>query len=186
MDGRTRPGEGVASMPTPEFVVRLRASIGHDLLWLTGVTGYVEDRDGRILLARRSDTGEWALVYGINEPGEEPADTVAREIKEETGIDAVATDLVSVKSSTHVVAYKNGDRAMYMDHLFLCTPAPGGNDIPFVGDEESLAVGWFPPDGLPRPLAETTVERLEYVRRYKNRAAQGDSHAQFSFDGAIR
>ena len=86
-------------MATPEFVLKLRRKIGHDLLWLMGVSGYVEDERGRVLLGRRSDTGEWAMVYGINEPGEEPADTVAREVKEETGVDVIVTDLVSVKSS---------------------------------------------------------------------------------------
>ena len=83
-----------------------------------GVSGYVEDEQGRVLLGRRSDTGEWAMVYGINEPGEEPADTVAREVKEETGVDVVVTDLVSVKSSRKVLTYANGDNTMYMDHLF--------------------------------------------------------------------
>ena len=63
-------------MPTPEFILELRKKVGHDLLWLMGVSGYVEDEQGRVLLGRRSDTGEWAMVYGINEPGEEPADTV--------------------------------------------------------------------------------------------------------------
>ena len=67
-------------MPTPEFILELRKKVGHDLLWLMGVSGYVEDEQGRVLLGRRSDTGEWAMVYGINEPGEEPADTVAREV----------------------------------------------------------------------------------------------------------
>ena len=57
-------------MPTPEFVLSLREKIGHDLLWLMGVSGYVEDEQGRVLLGRRSDTGEWAMVYGINEPGD--------------------------------------------------------------------------------------------------------------------
>ncbi len=75
---------------------------GHDLLWLNGVTGCVLDDRGRLLLGRRSDTGEWAMVYGINEPGGQPADTVVREIKEETGIDAVVTDLVAVTSSSRV------------------------------------------------------------------------------------
>ena len=73
-------------MPTPEFVLELRKKIGHDLLWLNGVTGCVLDDRGRLLLGRRSDTGEWAMVYGINEPGEQPADTVVREIKETNGI----------------------------------------------------------------------------------------------------
>ena len=58
-------------MPTPEFILELRKKVGHDLLWLMGVSGYVEDEQGRVLLGRRSDTGEWAMVYGINEPGED-------------------------------------------------------------------------------------------------------------------
>ena len=53
-------------MPTPEFILELRKKIGHDLLWLMGVSGYVEDEQGRVLLGKRSDTGEWAMVYGIN------------------------------------------------------------------------------------------------------------------------
>jgi ADP-ribose pyrophosphatase YjhB (NUDIX family) len=170
-------------MPTPQFVLDLRKKIGHQLLWMIGVTAYVEDADGRVLLGRRSDTGEWALVYGINEPGEEPADTVAREIKEETGVDAIVTDLVSVKSSTQVVTYANGDRTMYMDHLFLCGPDPQGNSEPFVGDEESLQVDWFAPGELPQPLAASTVERMAYVEEYRRRLRQGNPRALFTFNG---
>ena len=76
--------------------------------------------------------------------GEEPADTVAREVKEETGVDVVVTDLVSVKSSRKVLTYANGDNTMYMDHLFICRPDPNGNTEPFVGDEESLNVAGSP------------------------------------------
>ena len=35
-------------MATPEFVLKLRRKIGHDLLWLMGVSGYVEDERGRV------------------------------------------------------------------------------------------------------------------------------------------
>ena len=34
-------------MPTPEFILELRKKVGHDLLWLMGVSGYVEDEAGR-------------------------------------------------------------------------------------------------------------------------------------------
>ncbi|PJM75177.1 NUDIX hydrolase [Bifidobacterium simiarum] len=164
-------------MTTPQFILDLRKKIGHDPLWLIGVSAYVEDADGRVLLGRRSDTGEWAMVYGINEPGEEPAVTVIREVKEETGVDCVPTELVSVKSSPDMLTYANGDQAMYMDHLFVCRLAPGGNAKPFVGDDESLNVGWFSPDDLPQPLAATTVERMGYVREFR---ANGDGRALFS------
>ncbi len=55
-----------------------------------------------------------------------------------------------------------------------------GNAKPFVGDEESLNVGWFSPDDLPQPLADTTVERMGYVHEYLKNKANGDAHAQFS------
>ena len=115
------------------------------------------------------------------EDGEE-----ALKLLEETGVDVVVTDLVSVKSSRKVLTYANGDNTMYMDHLFICRPDPNGNTEPFVGDEESLSVGWFSPDALPEPLAATTVERMAYVREYLKAKANGDSHAQFAFNGTIR
>ena len=49
-------------MATPEFILKLREKIGHDPLWLIGVTAFVEDGRGRVLLGRRADTGDWALV----------------------------------------------------------------------------------------------------------------------------
>ena len=89
-------------MSTPEFILELRERIDHMPLWLIGVTGYVRRDDGLILLEQRADNGKWTLVTGINEPGEEPADTVVREAKEETGVDVIVTDLVSVKSDHEI------------------------------------------------------------------------------------
>lgn len=165
-------------MATPEFILRLREKIGHDLLWLIGVTAYVEDGEGRVLLGRRADTGEWALVYGINEPGEEPADTVAREVLEETGVDVVPTDLVHVQAAHHETVYANGDRTQYLDLMFVCRLAEGGSAEPRVADDESLAVGWFAPDALPEPLAASTVQRLAALAAWRE---AGASRALFSF-----
>ncbi len=168
-------------MPTPDFILKLREKVGHDPLWLIGITAYVEDDRGRILLGRRADTGQWALVYGINEPGEEPADTVAREVLEETGVDVVPVELASVKASDKLVTYANGDQTRYLDLLFICRLTCGGNAVPRVNDDESLEAGWFEPDALPEPLARSTVERLAYVRRYRENAAAGNPRALFAF-----
>ena len=167
-------------MSTPEFILRLREKIGHDLLWLIGVTACVEDAEGRVLLGRRADTGEWALVYGINEPGEEPADTVIREVLEETGVDVVPVALASVKAGRRMTVYANGDQTQYLDLAFVCRLAEGGNDVPRVADDESLEVGWFEPDALPQPLAASTVERLARIRAWRE---AGSGQALFWFGG---
>lgn len=164
-------------MATPDFILTLRKKIGHDLLWLIGVTAYVEDGGGRVLLGRRADTGEWALVYGINEPGEEPAATVVREVSEETGVDVTPTDLVRVRASRELTVYANGDKTQYLDIMFACRLAEGGDAVPRVADDESLDVGWFAPDALPEPLAASTRERLAVLREWR---ATGERRALFS------
>ncbi len=57
-------------MPIPPFIVELRKHIGHAPLWLLGATAVVLDDEDRVLLVRRSDTGHWAAISGIVEPGE--------------------------------------------------------------------------------------------------------------------
>ena len=92
---------------------------------------------------------------------------------------------MSVKSDRRMITYANGDQAQYMDHLFLCEVAPGGNGEPVVGDDESMRVGWFALDDLPEPLSDSTRERIAYVQRYLRHRAEGSARAQFAFDGVI-
>mgnify|MGYP000379500039 CR=1 FL=1 len=54
-------------MATPDFIVSLRQKIGHDQLWLPGVSIVVVDDSGCLLLGQRVDSGQWAVVSGINE-----------------------------------------------------------------------------------------------------------------------
>lgn len=159
-------------MSTPEFILTLRRKISHDPLWLIGVTGFVRNADGQVLLAKRADTGEWTLIYGINEPAEQPADTVLREVKEETGIDCVPRALVAVTSSPRMLTYANGDQAQYMDHLFLCDVAVEGNSTPGIGDHENTDSGWFALDQLPQPLAASTVERMAQVVQFLGQSGE--------------
>ncbi|MFE9438568.1 NUDIX domain-containing protein [Streptomyces sp. NPDC006602] len=132
-------------MATPDFIRTLRASIGHELLWLPGVSVVVFDDEGRVLLNRRSDTRKWALIGGIPEPGEQPAACAVREVEEETGV-RCEVERVIVVQSLKPVAYDNGDTCQYMDIAFRCR-ALGGEAR--VNDDESLEVGWFAVDALP-------------------------------------
>ena len=158
-------------MPIPEFVLALRDRVGHDPLWLPGVSAVVLDDDGRVLLGRRADNGRWAVVSGILEPGEEPGVAAVREVLEETGVVAEVVALTAV-SVSEVVRYPNGDVAQYLDVCFWCR-ATGGTAA--VGDDESLEVGWFPPDALPADLLPSSVERLRRSLDYA--AAQGRGEA---------
>jgi 8-oxo-dGTP pyrophosphatase MutT (NUDIX family) len=153
-------------MPIPPYVAGLRARVGTDMLWLPGVTAVVHDDDGRVLLGQRADSGLWALISGILDPGEEPAVGIAREVLEETGVEIVVDALAAV-STTTPVTYANGDRATYLDVLFVAHPvSPAAAAAAAVGDDESLDVGWFAPDALPDGLLPSTSARLELARRF--------------------
>ena len=132
-------------MATPKFILELRAKIGHDLLFLTGIAGVVLDDDERILLVRRADDGRWSLVSGILEPGEQPAVGLAREIQEETAVRVTVERLVSMQTlSPHT--YPNGDQVQYLDLTFRCRYLSGEAQV---NDDESLEVAWFPLTALP-------------------------------------
>ncbi|WP_116947168.1 NUDIX hydrolase [Jiangella endophytica] len=142
-------------MPTPEFILALRERVGHDLLWLSGVTAVIVDGEGRVLLHQRSDTGQWALISGILEPGEQPAVAVVREAFEETGVH-IEVERISSVITGPPVSYPNGDHVQYLDIAFRCRPVGGEAGV---NDDESLAVEWFAPDELP-PLDDGQQQRL--------------------------
>ena len=148
-----RPGYR-GEVPVPEFIVRLRERIGHDLLWLPGVTAVVL-RDDEVLLVRRSDDGSWAPVTGIVDPGEHPALAAPREVLEETGIHCTVEELVWV-NVTEPTVHVNGDQAQYLDHTFRCRYVDG---TPRVGDDESQEVRWCRLDDLPA-MSPSLVERI--------------------------
>ena len=141
-------------MPAPDFVVRLRSRIGHELLWLPGVTAVVLKGD-EVLLVRRSDNGAWAPVTGIVDPGEHPAQAAVREVMEETGVSCVVEELVWV-NVTDPTVHLNGDHAQYLDHTFRCRFVEGE---PYAADEESVEARWFRVDDLPA-LKSSLGERI--------------------------
>ncbi|WP_043500814.1 NUDIX hydrolase [Georgenia sp. SUBG003] len=161
-------------MPVPPFITALRAHVGHDLLWLPGVTGVVLDDAGRLLLGRRADNGLWALISGILEPGEEPAHGLVREIAEETGVRAEVVALTSVSSGDRVT-YPNGDVSQYLDLTFLCRHVDGEA---FVADDESTEVGWFALEALPGRITASSRSRLAAALAYREDPTAGPAFAR--------
>ena len=100
-------------MPISEYLKNLRARIGHDVLLTPGVAAVIVNDRGEVLLQRRSDDGRWGLPGGAMEPGEEPAETLVREVREETALEVVPERIVGVYSGPDFrVRYGNGDEAM--------------------------------------------------------------------------
>ena len=145
-------------MPISPYLRSLREVVGQRLLLLPGVTAVAFDDAGRLLLGRRADDGSWALIAGSMDPGEQPAETVVREVYEETGVHVVPERITSVL--THPPnTYPNGDRTEYVDITFRCR-AIGGRAR--VNDDESLAVGWFALQDLP-PINDLNRRRIEWA-----------------------
>ncbi|NYG07543.1 ADP-ribose pyrophosphatase YjhB (NUDIX family)/GNAT superfamily N-acetyltransferase [Phycicoccus badiiscoriae] len=171
-------------MPTPEFILALRERVGTQLLFLTGVTAVVRNSHGEVLLCRRVDNGQWALVSGILEPGEQPAEGLRREIAEETGVAARIDDLTGVWTLP-AQQYPNGDRAQYLDLCFTATYLSGQARV---NDDESLEVGWFALDALPEMMERSRV-RLERALAFtghvwfERAATPTDRYAAGSDDG---
>ncbi|KJK57533.1 NUDIX hydrolase [Saccharothrix sp. ST-888] len=155
-------------MAIPPFLAELRSFVGTRPLWLSAVTAVVLDEQGRLLLNRRSDNGRWALIGGILDPGEEPADAMVRECREETGVTVLPEALTSVTVS-ELQQYPNGDRAQYLDLTFRCRPLSGEARV---NDDESFEVGWFELAALP--------ELDEYARRRIDIALAFDGRTVFA------
>jgi ADP-ribose pyrophosphatase YjhB (NUDIX family) len=145
-------------MAIPDFVLTLRAKIGHDPLPLTGGIAVVLDEHGRVLLVRRSDDHRWTLVTGCLEPGEQPAAGILREIEEETGVVAAVERLVLVDAREDLASAPNGDLIWWTSIGFRCRYVSG---TARVNDDESIDVGWFDPADIPPlPLQQARCLRL--------------------------
>jgi 8-oxo-dGTP pyrophosphatase MutT (NUDIX family) len=144
-------------VPTPEFIRALRAKVGHDLLPLVGVCAVVLDDDGRLLMAQRRDSAEWAMIGGIVEPGEAPARCVVREVFEEAGVRAEIERLVSITADPPF-RYPNGDNVQFLTLTFLLRWLSGTAQV---SDDENVAVGWFAPEDRPalREVEEAWLAR---------------------------
>jgi ADP-ribose pyrophosphatase YjhB (NUDIX family) len=69
--------------------------------FICGITGVVRDDDGRVLLLRHRlwpPDRQWGFPTGYANKGERHEDTIAREVREETGLAVKAGRLLKVRS----------------------------------------------------------------------------------------
>lgn len=150
-------------MSTPQFVLDLRAHVGHDRLWLPGCTAVVLRMCGplagspvptdtpidpstvEVLVVRRSDNGAWTPITGIVDPGETPWQAAERETCEEADVQARTLRLLS-QEVVGPMTYDNGDEAIYLDTCFLLEWIDGD---PWPADGENTHARFVRADALP-------------------------------------
>ena len=116
---------------------------------VVATSAVVTDNAGRILLQRRTDSGTWALPGGGMEITESLADSVIREVREETGFDVEVTGLVGTYTDPrHVIAYTDGEVRRQFNICYTARIAGGQLAI----SDESTEIRFVDPgelDNLP-------------------------------------
>jgi 8-oxo-dGTP pyrophosphatase MutT (NUDIX family) len=104
-----------------------------------GGAALVMDDEGRVLMQRRADSGNWSLPGGVMEIGETIGQAVVREVREETGLDVELTGILGVYTDPrHVIAYDDGE--VRQEFVIGFTARPIGGQLR--GSDESTEVRW--------------------------------------------
>jgi ADP-ribose pyrophosphatase YjhB (NUDIX family) len=117
-------------LPPAEVRDRLARDLGY-VTSKVGADAAIFDDQDRVLLVQRADDHCWGLVSGWVDAGEDPAETVVREVGEEVGLTARVDALVTVigrQAST-----QNGPHGA-VAVIYLCSVEPG----PITLSHESL------------------------------------------------
>lgn len=133
-------------MAMSDYIRNLRDKVGNERLLLPVVGAIVRNEDGQVLLQRRSDNGQWGIPGGIIDPGEAPAQTVVREVLEETGLVVRPQKLIGVFGGEDArFIYPNGHQVEPTILLFECEVVAGRLSC---DDGESLELQYFHPQAI--------------------------------------
>ncbi len=129
------------------YLGQLRALVGNRRLITPGARAIIRDRQGHILLVRRSDNDQWVMPAGSQELDESILDCVRREVWEETGLVVRAATLMAVYSEPrfHFTNAYGGAHQM-LAFVFLVEEWEG--DLATATDETTDA-RFFALDALP-------------------------------------
>lgn len=139
-----------------EYVASIRSRIGSDLLLLPGVTAVIRV-DDRFMLARPRDSDSWTLIGGGVEPGEEPIESLIREVVEETGARVRVRRIVGAYGGQPLmVTYANGHQVGYVAVAYDCELLTAAQpDLEEVGE-----LAWFPLAAIESLPRERWIDRV--------------------------
>ena len=122
-----------------------------------GCSAAIFDEQGRVLLTKRKDNGQWCLPSGGVEPGESVAEGCEREVFEETGLSVKVKRLVGVYShSDQLVIYPDGNKVQIFALHFQAEMIGGKLGL----SDETTDFGYFTLD---------EIEVLDVSFRHKDR-----------------
>lgn len=89
--------------------------------------GFVENKQGEILLVKERRGGGWVFPGGQVEVGENLMDGLMREVKEESGIDVQVSHLIGIYSNTATYEGHSGVKIVPTKVMFdyVCKPIGG-------------------------------------------------------------
>ncbi|MFC5471023.1 NUDIX hydrolase [Cohnella suwonensis] len=147
------------------YISELRKLVGTRPLIMAGACVLVFDEDRRLLLQKRSDSGDWGTIGGAMEPGESLEEAAARELYEEAGLRAKSFAFVAVYSGKDMYyKYPHGDEIY---NVIAVYEAEGVEGVPFVNDDEGLELRYFPLDRpIPElnPFSEYLLRKAGYIQ----------------------
>lgn len=115
------------------------------------VNALVFNEKGEVLLAKRTDNGLWCIPGGHVELEETLAQACARELREETGLEAEVVRLVGVYSDTvGSLHFAQGKEWHTVRVSFLCRLVGGELRL----SEETNELKYFPVDSLPPMITD--------------------------------
>jgi 8-oxo-dGTP diphosphatase len=116
-----------------------------------GAAAAIVDAEKRILLVRHTyGPLNWEVPGGASEPGESVVETALRELREETGLEAVAESLTGI--------YWDHERDAH-HFVFRCRPLDDRAPKPCSPEISECAFRGL--HELPRPISDFTVRRID-------------------------
>jgi ADP-ribose pyrophosphatase YjhB (NUDIX family) len=141
------------------YMGRLRKLAGDEpTLMFVGARCVAIDDTGRVLLIRRSDTGDWALPAGAMELGESITECAAREFFEETGLTATELAPFACYSAPRFTGRNQyGHIYQVFTTAFQVTAWTG---TLLTATDETTDACFYDPGALPEPLGRSVPETL--------------------------
>ncbi|WP_417898749.1 NUDIX hydrolase [Bacillus haimaensis] len=133
-----------------DYIKHLRSMVGNEKVIMVAAGAIVIDKENRVLMQQRSDTGQWGFPGGFMDLGESVHATARREVYEETGLTLEELELFGIYSGPqHDKTFSNGDQVSIVLVTFICRQYTGAL---VRSNEESMQNRFYSLEELPENI----------------------------------